>query len=103
MHFQPGHPTVKFRAPLTSRRPSFAGPRKLRPFADDKSPMRLLTVPLLGLALSLAPARGADPVATPSTPAPGTAAAKAITPVEPVWEARLPTFDEAAYAREVET
>jgi hypothetical protein len=61
--------------------------------------MRLLLLPLLGLALFCAPARAAD---SAPTPAPGNAGAKLATPVEPVWEARLAAFDEPTYERQVE-
>lgn len=59
--------------------------------------MRLLILPLLGLALLAVPARAAESPSAPSAPA-----AKANGSSEPIWEARLATFDEPTYEQEVE-
>src|SRR5688572_1931833 len=63
--------------------------------------MRLLTVTLLGFALLSTLARAASTAGTPAT-ASGPAAAKGGVPSDPVWEAHLPSFDEATYERQVE-
>ncbi len=62
--------------------------------------MRLLLLPLFGLALFSAPARAATAT---TAPAPGTGGVKAGQPTEPVWESRLAAFDEPTYERQVET
>jgi hypothetical protein len=62
--------------------------------------MRLLTLSLLTLALLSAGARGATPA--PATSGGPTSPPKVGVPNDPVWEARLTTFDEPTYEREVE-
>jgi len=102
MHFQPAPPAVKFRT-FGDNLGDQVSPnqRKLRLLPDDQSSMRLLTVPLLGLALLPTLVSGAAPAA-PSTPAPSVAVPKVGMPTEPVWESRLPSFDEETYDRKVE-
>jgi hypothetical protein len=63
--------------------------------------MRLLSLSLLGFALCAAFVRAAQPPAAP-TPAPAVGAAARNAPVEPVWETRLPSFDQETYDRQVE-
>ena len=63
--------------------------------------MRLLTVTLLACALLPTLGRAAVPAGASNSPAAGPAQ-KANLPTDPVWEARLPAFDEATYDREVE-
>src|SRR3954464_9141525 len=60
----------------------------------------LLPQLLLALALISPLVRGAAPASTTAGPGPG-APIKAAPP-DPVWEARLPSFDEATYDRIVE-
>lgn len=63
--------------------------------------MRLLTVSLLAFAMLLAPGRAAaNAGATTTTPPP--APQKANLPLDPVWEANLPAFDQETYDRKVE-
>jgi hypothetical protein len=62
--------------------------------------MRLLTVSLLAFALFPTPGRAAAPAGGPTT-SPGMAQ-KANLPTDPVWQVKLPAFDEATYEREVE-
>ena len=63
--------------------------------------MRLLTVTLLAFAILLAPGRAAaNAGATTTTPPPPPQ--KANLPVDPVWEANLPAFDQATYDGTVE-
>lgn len=64
--------------------------------------MRLFTFLFLGLALCSTLVRAAAPAAPTSAPASGAVASKAGASIEPVWQARLPAFDQASYDREVE-
>lgn len=94
MHFQPEKGAVKFRGLF----------RNHCPFAGDILPSmrRLLSIALL--VISFAPAvvgvRGAEtmPLPAPVPKAPSVAAA----PMAPVWEAKLASFDDYAYERNVE-
>ena len=63
--------------------------------------MRLLTVTLLAFALLLAPgSAAANAGATTTTPPPPPP--KANLPLDPVWEAHLPAFDQETYDQTVE-
>jgi hypothetical protein len=66
--------------------------------------MRFFSVLLLGLGLTAGLGRAASPApATPAPASPGTAAASAKNlPKEPVWQTKLPAFDDAAYEKQVE-
>jgi hypothetical protein len=63
--------------------------------------MRLLIVPLLAFALWPTPGRAAAAGGATSSPA-GTVPQKVDVPTDPVWEARLPSFDERTYEEKVE-
>lgn len=84
MHFQPGEGTVKF-GDLSMKHPCVSG---------YTLPMRLFLFSLLALAVLVAPGVRAAEAPAPAAPP---------KPVgEPVWEARLPNFDEASYRAAVD-
>jgi hypothetical protein len=85
MHFQPDEPTVKFRGFQGTFRP----PHDLNLMLLPRSALHcLLLVGFVGAARML--------------PAADSANARAEPTIRPVWETRLPAYDEAAYERKVE-